>query len=138
MAENVIVNDEPVTGLQKNYPIVLNNVEYQYFKTWNTKRNDVVTTHVTESGTQEDVITRKGRKSIAVSVTCLQPLLAGLVELADLDEFEAKIYDVVNNRYDTITVRVGTGSMSYSLQQGSADLEAVNGVWIVTFTLEEF
>ena len=136
MAENN--NDVPVTGLQKNYPIVLNNVEYKYFKTWNTKRNDVVTTHVTESGTQEDVITRKGRKSISVSVTCLQPLLANLVALADLDEFEAKIYDVANSQYDTITVRIGTGSMSYSLKQRSADLDAVNGVWTVSFTLEEF
>lgn len=141
MAENnnnVLVNNEPVTGLQENYPIVLNGVEYQYFKTWQIKRNDVVNKHETEAGTQEDSITRKGRLSIGVTVTCLQPLLAGLVGLANLDEFEAKIYDVVTDSYATITVRVAPNSMSYGLKQKSADLDTVNGVWNVSFTLEEF
>lgn len=138
MADNNNVNDEPVTGLQKNYPIILNNVEYQYFKTWNIKRNDYVTTHETEAGTQEDVTTRKGRLSIGITVTCLQPLVAQLIGLANLDEFEVEIYDVASNDYVTINARVGAGSMSYSLKQGSADLETVNGVWSVSFTLEEF
>lgn len=138
MSEN-IVNDEPrPTGLQKNYPIVLDNVEYQYFKVWNTTRNDYVTIHETEAGTQEDVVTRKGRLSISVSVTCLQPLLASLLSLADMDEFEAKIYNPATDDYDTIDVRIGAGSMSYNLKTGSADLSAVNGVYEVSFTLEEF
>ena len=127
-----------VTGLQKNYPIILNGVSYQYFKTWNIKRNDYVNTHETEAGTQEDVIIRKGRRTIGVTVTCLQPLLAQLVGLADLDEFVARIYDVLTNDYVTMNVRIGAGSMSYSLKEKSADLETVNGVWQVSFTIEEF
>lgn len=141
MAENnnnIVVDDEPVTGLQKNYPIILNNVEYQYFKTWNVKHSDYVNTHETEAGTQEDSITRKGRHSISVTVTCLQPLLAGLLGLAALDEFEAQIYNPATDQYVTITVRVAANSMSYSLKQKSANLETVNGVWNVSFTLEEF
>ena len=137
MSEN-IVNEPRPTGLQKNYPIILNNVEYKYFKMWNTTRNDYVTTHETEAGTQEDVVTRKGRLSISVSVTCLQPLLASLLSLTDMDEFEAKIYNPATDGYDTIDVRIGAGSMSYNLKTGSADLSAVNGVYEVSFTLEEF
>lgn len=135
----VITDDEPrPTGLQKNYPIILDGVTYQYFKTWNTKRKDYVTTHETEGGTQEDVVTRKGRRSTGVTITCLQPLVASLLALADKDEFEAQIYDVAVDDYVTITVRVGANSMSYSLKEKSADLDAVNGVWTVSFTLEEF
>lgn len=137
--ENVITNDEPnPTGLAKNYPIILNGDSYQYFKTWQTTRNDYVTTHETEAGTQEDVVTRKGRRSIGVTVTCLQPLLAQLIALAELDEFEAQIYEPATDAYVTISVRIGTGSMNYSLKERSAGLEAVNGVWSVSFTLEEF
>ena len=137
MSENV--NDDPrPTGLQKNYPIELNSVEYQYFKTWKIKLNDSVVTHETESGKQEDVTTRKGRRSIGVTVTCLQPLLAQLVGLQALDEFTAKIYDVAADDYVTINVRVAPNSMNYALKQKSADLTAVNGVWEVSFTLEEF
>lgn len=140
MAENEnIINDEPrPTGLQKTYPLILDGIEFKYFKTWGTTRNDYVTTHETEAGTQEDVTTRKGRHSIAVSVTCLQPLLAQLIALAEKDEFTAQIYEPAVDDYVTITVRIGTGSMTYSLKEGSADLEAVNGVWSASFTLEEF
>ncbi len=141
MAENIesIVNEDPrPTGLAKNYPIVLNGVEFPYFKTWNVVRNDYVTTHETEGGTQEDVIARKGRRSISASTTCLQPLAAKLIALADLDSFEVKYYDVATDAYVTINARVGAGSMSYSLKTKSANLNAVNGVWTVTFTLEEF
>lgn len=127
-----------ITGLQENYPIILNGVEYQYFKTWSVVRNDAIFTHETESGKQEDVITRKGRKSISVSVTCLQPLVAQLIALAELDEFEAQIYDVALDGYVTMIVRIGAGSMTYSLKEKSADLKTVNGVWEVSFTLEEF
>lgn len=138
MSENVL-NDEPrPTGLQQNYPIVLNDVEYEYFKTWSTTRNDSVTVHETEGGTQEDVVVRKGRKSISVTVTCLQPLLAGLIALADMDEFEAEIYDPAVDDYATMNVRIGPNTMSYALKQGSADLNAVNGVYEVSFVLEEF
>ena len=133
-----MADDIRPTGLQNNYPIVLNGVDYQYFKTWSITRNDSVVTHETESGKQEDVITRKGRRSIAVTVTCLQPLLAGLLGLADLDDFTAKIYDPAVDDYTTINVRIGTGSMSYSLKEKSADLTTVNGVYDVSFTLEEF
>lgn len=138
MAENIVNDDPRPTGLQTNYPIILNDVEYQYFKTWSITRNDYVQTHETEAGTQEDVISRKGRRTISITVTCLQPLLASLVGLADLDEFEAEIYDPVIDDYDTMDVRIGAGSMAYSLKTGSADLSAVNGVWEVSFTLEEF
>lgn len=135
MADNT--NENPI-GLRDNYPIILNGEAYDYFKAWNIKRNDYVTTHETEAGTQEDVISRKGRMSIGVSVTCLQPLLAKLVALADLDEFEAKIYDVLEDDYATINCRVKSNSMSYSLKEKSAKLTTTNGVWQVSFTLEEF
>ena len=141
MSENIenLVNDDPrPTGLAKNYPIVLNGVTYQYFKTIGYTRNDYVTTHETEGGTQEDVVSRKGRKSIAITVTCLQPLLASLVGLADLDSFQAKMYDPVTDDYATMNVRVGAGSMTYALKTKSERLDSVNGVWQVSFTLEEF
>ena len=138
MSEN-IVNDEPrPTGLEKSYPLELNSVQYHYFKTWNTTLNDTVATHNTESGKQEDVVTRKGRRSIGVTVTCLQPLLASLLGLQQLDEFEAKIYDPAIDDYATIDVRIGQGSMSYNLVEKSAYLSEVNGVYEVSFTLEEF
>lgn len=141
MSENIenLVNDEPrPTGLAKYYPIYLNGVAYQYFKTMGFTRNSSVTTHETESGKQEDVIYRKGRRTIPITVTCLQPLVAQLVALDNLDEFEARIYNPVIDDYDRMDVRVAPNSMTYSLKTKSERLNSVNGVWNVSFTLEEF
>lgn len=133
-----ISDTEELTGLADNYPIILNGVEYKYFKTWSFTRNSTVYTHETEAGTQEDVTTRKGRRTIRGAVTCLQPLVAGLLALDNLDEFQAKVYDPLLDGYDTLNVRIAPSSMSYSLKEKSAKLKTTNGVWQVSFTLEEF
>lgn len=129
---------ENLVGLAEYYPIILDNEEYPYLKALNCKLNDSVVTHETEGGTQEDVSTRRGRKSISISGVVLQPLLTRLLALEYRDEFEAQIYDPALNDYDTIQVRVGQGSMSYGLKEKSAKLTTTNGVWNVAFTLEEF
>ena len=127
-----------MAGLQNDFPIYLDGVAYQYFKTWSITRNDYVTTHETEAGTQEDVVSRKGRRSIAVTVTCLQPLLAGLIGLAEKDEFEVRIYDPATDDYATMDMRIAANSFNYVLKEKSAKLTTTNGVWNVSFTLEEF
>lgn len=127
-----------MAGLQNDFPIYLDGVAYQYFKTWSITRNDYVTTHETEAGTQEDVVSRKGRRSIAVTVTCLQPLLAGLIGLAEKDEFEVRIYDPATDDYATMDMRIAANSFNYGLKEKSAKLTTTNGVWNVSFTLEEF
>lgn len=136
--QNEVQAEEEVVGLAENYPIILNNVEYDYLKALSVSLVDYVTTHETESGKQEEVSTRRGRKSITISGTVLQPLLTQLLALEYLDEFTAQIYDPALNDYDTMTVRIGAGTMKYSLKEKSARLRTTNGVWNVSFNLEEF
>jgi hypothetical protein len=123
--------------LKTDYPTIINGVTYEPFKTWDITNNDVVTTHETEGGTQEDVVIRKGRKSIAVSTTCLPAIANSLVQLEDLTEFPVKFFDVKTLGYVTLTMRVAPSSMTVSLKEGSSRL-TVNGVYTVSFTLEEF
>lgn len=132
------VQEEQLIGLAENYPMILNGEEYKYLKTLKVGLNDYVTTHETEGGTQEDVSVRRGRKSISIGGVVLQPLLTKLLALEYLDEFESQIYDPALNDYATIQGRIGSGSMSYGLKEKSARLTTTNGVWNVSFTLEEF
>lgn len=121
------------------FPTILNGVTYKPFKTWNVRYNDYVTTHETEGGTQEDTVTRRGRRSIQVSTTCLEPLARQLAGLEDLDEFQAKFYDIKTGGYVQTQVRVATGSMSISLKEKTASkISYCKGVYTVSFTLEEF
>lgn len=127
-----------MASLQSTYPTILNGVEYAPFKVWNIKFNDNVTTHETEGGTQEDSVTRRGRRSISCSTTCVESLATQLACLEDLDSFTAKFFNIKTGAYVETTVRVAAGSMSVSLLDKSAKLDYCNGIYQVSFTLEEF
>ena len=124
--------------LKTDYPIEIDGNEYESFAQWNVTYNDYVTVHETEGGTQEDVITRKGRRSIGVSTTCLDYVATQLSGLNDKSSFNVKYYEVKEGDYITLRMRVAPGSMSISLKQGSGRLRSTNGVYTVAFTLEEF
>ena len=124
--------------LKTDYPIEIKGQQYAPFKQWDITYNDTVTTHETEAGTQEDVILRKGRRSIAVATTCLDDIASELALLEDEASFTVKFYDIKTKGYVTINARVAAGSMNISLKPKSSNLSATNGVYTVSFTLEEF
>lgn len=126
------------TSLQGNYPTILNNVTYQPFGTWDVTFVDYVTTHETEGGSQEDSVTRRGRRSIRVGTSCLEPLARQLAGLEDLDEFTAKFYNIKTGSYVETTVRVKSGSMTISKKKKTDTLQYCKGLYDVSFTLEEF
>lgn len=125
-------------SLATTYPTIINGVEYKPFKTWSVKFNDIVTVHETEAGTQEDVIIKKGRRSITVGTTCLQPTATTLAGLEDLDNFTVKYYDIKTNAYIERTMRVAPSSLSVNLREKTSTLGSTNGVYDVSFTLEEY
>ena len=126
------------TGLRDNHPITLNGTQYAPFKTWDVSYADSVMTHETEGGTQEDSVTRKGRRVISVSTTCVDTVASSLAVLEDLDEFSATFFDIKTAQDITTYVRVRAGSMSIKQKPKSADLTTVNGLYTVSFVLEEF
>ncbi len=124
--------------LKTDYPIEINGEQFAPFGQWDITYNDTVTTHETEAGTQEDVILRKGRRSIAVATTCLDERASKLALLEDESSLTVKFYDIKSKDYVTINARVAAGSMNISLKPKSSKLSATNGVYTVSFTLEEF
>lgn len=124
--------------LKTDHPIVLNNVTYLPFKTWNVSYSDSVTTHETESGKQEDSVSRRGRRTISASTRCVATTAATLACLENLDEFDATFYDVKTQASITSLVRVSAGSMKVNLVSKSSDLDITEGLYDVSFKLEEF
>lgn len=125
-------------GLRLFHPTVLNGTRYEPFKKWDISYADSVTTHETEGGTQEDTTVRRGRRVISASTKCVDTIASSLAVLEDLDSFVATFFDVKTLQDITTTVRVRAGSMNISLAEKSADLTTVDGLYTVSFTLEEF
>lgn len=121
-----------------DHPTIIDGHEYLPFKQWDITYNDVRTVHDTEAGTQEDVIINLGRRTIAVSTTCLQPVARLLACLEDKDNFEIEFYDIKTDADITTTVRVVPGSMMVSLLEKTANLSTTKGVYTVSFTMEEY
>ena len=128
--------NESVTPTYPN--VMLNGVEYQPFGQFNVTYNDTVTVHETEAGTQEDVIIRKGRRSIAVSTVCREDIASSLSLLNDQDFFEVKYYEIKSKSYATLTMRIAPGSLAVTPKVGREKHSASNGVYTVSFTLEEY
>lgn len=125
-------------SIKSDYPIFLDNEEFQPFKVWDVTFNDKVTVHETEAGTQEDSISRKGRRSISVSTTCFDSVARKLGALKSKDYFEVKYYDVDEDDYVIIDMRIQPSSFSRSLKERSSELEASMGIYTISFVLEEF
>ena len=125
-------------SLKSNYPVIINGVQYEPFKTWAVMYNDSVVIHETEGGTQEDSISRKGRRSITVGTTCLESVARQLIALQKLPYFNVQFYDLEEGGYVTIRMRVGISSFKASLRDKSSKVNYCNGVWIISFNLEEF
>lgn len=136
--EPIVSADPAPKGLRDIHPITLNGTQYAPFKTWDVSYADSVTTHETEGGTQEDATVRRGRRVIDVSTKCIDTVASSLALLNDLDSFSAKFFDIKTAADITTTVRVRAGSMKINLVEKSADLTAVNGLYTVSFTMEEF
>lgn len=125
-------------SLVTDYPTIINGVQYLPFKQWNISYKDARTVHETEGGTQEDVIINTGRRSIAVATTCLQATATLLVGLEDLNNFSVKFYDIKSNTYVETIMRVAPNTMSCALKEKTSKLSTTNGVYNVSFTLEEY
>ena len=127
-----------MASMYSQYPVVLNGVTYAPFKTWDITYNDKVETHQTEGGTEEDTISRKGRRSISVSTTCLDSVARNLTALQELAYFTCKFYELKLNGYATIDMRIAPNSFKARLKEKSAKHDGINGIWTISFTLEEF
>ena len=127
---------DPVTPTFPN--VMINGLEYQPFGTWDITYNDVRTIHETEGGTQEDVVIHKGRRSIAVSTTCLQPIAKTLVALEDLDNFDVVFYDIKTDANVNSLMRVSPNTMVCSKKAGQRNYASSKAVYVVSFTLEEY
>ena len=100
--------------------------------------SDTDTEGSTEGGTEEDTISRKGRRSISVSTTCLDSVARNLTAFQELAYFTCKFYELKLNGYATIDMRIAPNSFKARLKEKSAKHDGINGIWTISFTLEEF
>jgi hypothetical protein len=119
--------------MQRTY---FNTTEIIWATSWKEKPEKLKNTYMTEAGTEIDQIVRPNKLFISASYKCTDKWLKTFMEFRDLNSFTLKTYNALTKTYKTNTVRMT--NFTHDLVHKSEDLGATNGVWKVSFYLEEF
>lgn len=90
----------------------------------------------TEAGTEIDLIVRAEKLSVSASYKCTDNWLQTFMSFRDLDSFTLTRYNPRTKLTETKTVRMT--DFNYGLVRHSDELSVTNGVWEISFNLEEF
>lgn len=91
----------------------------------------------TEMGYDEIIVTRKDKQSISMSFSCTSRWVKIFKQFYLLDSFDFTSYDPILEREKTIVVRMTNYSERLVKNSWKVDTTVTQGLWEVSFTLEE-
>lgn len=103
---------------------------------WVENPEKLKNTFTTEAGTEVDLIVRSEKLSVSASYKCTDSWLNTFLGFRDLNSFTLTRYNAKLGTRETKTVRMT--DFNYGLVRHSDELLAVNGIYEVSFNLEEF
>lgn len=116
--------------------ILFDSTSIPFANSWVENPQKLRNTFTTEAGTEIDLIVRDDKLSISASYTCLDNLLQTFFTFRDKNSFVLTRYNPKTKSSETRTVRMT--DFNYELLPKSYGLTGQNGVWKVSFNLEEF
>lgn len=120
----------------KEFPVIINGTELFPSNKWEESSNVVENVYETEAGTDQVAVTRYDKLSISAQYRCHTKWMGIFKQWANSDGLTVKIYDAQANGYKSRTMRMrGFKSMLIEFSEKVVD---TNGVWDVSFSLEEF
>lgn len=125
-----------MASIRTSYPIKFNTTEIPFPNSYSESFQTVESVMQTEAGTDVTTVARYKKLKVSMSFVCLQATVQTLAGFETLDSFTFKRYNPKVGNYEEKTVRMR--KFKYNLKKGSEDLSSVNGVWQVSFELEEF
>lgn len=105
-------------------------------RSWVENPQKLKKTFQTEAGTDVDLIIRENKLTVSASYKCTDTWVQTFMNFRDMNSFTLKTYDVKTKTYKENTVRMT--DFNYGFVPKSNDLEVTNGIWEVSFNLEEF
>lgn len=120
----------------KNYPLKFDNTALDFWPEWGRDNNPIKNTMQSEGGRDMVQVIRARKLSIPFSCAVADDTwVAFFEEYSEKESFSLSIYSPQTHAYETITCQI-TG-FSCKPRKKSELLDAVHGVWDVSFTIEE-
>lgn len=120
----------------KDYPIYFDDTEVMEWSDWEEQSEVVENTYQTEAGTDQLQVVRYDKLKVSTSYRCHSEWLQKFAAFAKQDSIAVKMYDAELMNYTTRTMRIR--NFKKSPIEFSGKVADTNGVWNVSFVLEEF
>ena len=118
------------------YPIFFDDTEIMPWSKWEESSEVVENTYQTEAGTDQLQVVRYDKLNVSAEYRCQSEWLQRFAAFAEQDEINVKMYDAKLMDYKTRKMRMR--NFKKNPIEFSDRLKDTNGVWNVSFDLEEF
>lgn len=118
------------------YPIRFNDEVIIKPSKWDESYDVIETVNETEAGTDQVVVVRYDKLKVSASFKCSSKWAAKLKRYSLNDHVSVSLFDIGNEDYTTRKMRLR--GFAATPVEGSHLLPSTNGLWEVSFDLEEF
>lgn len=118
------------------YPTYFNTFELPFTKKWSEDYDTIEEVNTSEAGTDIVDVARYNKLSVSCSIGCLSTMAKQLMAFSEMSYFTLKKYDILTEAYKEYTVRMRDFKVDRIEQSESVTVS--NGLWKVSFKLEEF
>ena len=118
------------------FPIKFNDEEIPFPDQWTEESSAVESVHVTEAGTDQLSVIRYDKLNITCAFNCSHRWASKFKAYSRKETISVSSYDLETSQYKSRNMRIR--HLKADLVHDSNDVVGSNGLWIVSFILEEF
>lgn len=120
----------------KDYPVYFDTTEVMQWSKWEENRTVIENAYETEAGTDQLDVVRYGKLTVNCQYRCHDEWLRIFTEFSKHDQIEVSSYDIHQGMNTVKIMRMRDYKVSPI--EFSEKVKDTNGVWDVSFKLEEF
>lgn len=121
-----------------SYPTQINGETIPYPDSWSENPQKIVNQFETEAGGLKHIVIRSSRLSADASFTVTSRWLKKFLQFRNLDQLTVTIYNAVSDSRTSHTMFIDPESFSYELVHESRYAQNTNGIYKLSFSIEEF
>lgn len=121
-----------------SYPILINSDAIPFPDSWQENPNKIVSGFEMENGGRATIVKRSSRLSISASFTVTNRWLEKFEHYRGMSTLTVSIYDAEVGNYVNHTMEIVPESFTYNLIRHSERVRNTQGLWSLSFELEEF
>lgn len=120
----------------RDYPIYFDDVRIPFPQEWAEQYETIETVNQTEAGTDQVLVARYGKLSVSAKFNCSSRWAAKFAVYMGAGALQVKRYDIKTQDYEVRIMRIR--DFQSVPVEGSRNTDGTNGLYTITFSLEEY